>query len=497
MKIIEKALPPHAAALSRSMRDLGYSLETAIADLIDNSITARAENIWIFFSDAQDMSDNASLVIIDDGKGMSKEELFEAMRPGSRDPRDERDEDDLGRFGLGLKTSSFSQCRELTVVSRKNNATSAAQWDLDTVTEKNDWIIKLLPEKMFSALPYIEELGKTGTYVLWRKMDRLLEGNLGKKEIYSKLDGVEHHLALVFHRYLSGKGYKNRKISIYINGREVEPVDPFCTSHKATQLLQEEIVRINGEEVRIQPFILPHHSKLSKKEHNFYKTRSDFVSNQGAYIYRNGRLMAWGDWFRLIPKGESTKLARVRIDFPNKLDELWTIDIKKSRAYPPMQVKEALRQIINRVAEGSGRVHTGRGRRLLENVTMPLWSRFKDREVVRYTLNRDHPLIVSVSSSFPEDGRKALEDIFKIIEKGIPVEAIYADYAVDPHAFESNDEINREEMKQSLESIYMLMSVTGSVSRELFQQTVSDMKPFANNNVLTKELIGEIFDEQS
>lgn len=495
MDIIEKPLPPHAAALSRSMRDLGYSLETAIADLIDNSITAGAKYIRIFFSDAENMSENASLAIIDDGAGMSDAELFEAMRPGSRDPREERDADDLGRFGLGLKTASFSQCRELTVVSRKSDAVSAAQWDLDTVTEKNDWVIKLLPEEMILDFPYIEHLGKRGTYVLWRKMDRLLEGSAGKKDVYSKLEAVEHHLALVFHRYLSGKGYKNRKISIFINGREVEPVDPFCTSHKATQMLPEQIVRIEGEEIKIQPFILPHHSKLTKKEHDFYKTRSDFVSNQGAYIYRNGRLMAWGDWFRLIPKGESTKLARVRIDFSNKLDELWTIDIKKSRAYPPAQVKEALRQIINRVAEGSGRVHTGRGNRLFEGVKMPLWNRYKDRGAVRYELNRDHPVIISVSSSFPEDGRKGLEDIFKIIETGIPVEAIYADYSADPHSFESEHEIQREDMKQSLENIYMLMSVTGAVSREQFLETVSGMKPFANNNELTEELIGEIFDE--
>jgi hypothetical protein len=122
---------------------------------------------------------------------------------------------------------------------------------------------------------------------------------------------------------------------VHINGYPVEPFDPFCLNNKATQLLPEEIIRIAGEEVRIQPYILPHHSKLTPKEHDYYQSRSEFVSNQGVYVYRNNRLMAWGNWFRLVPKGEATKLARVRIDFPNALDEHWTIDIIQSPSAIP------------------------------------------------------------------------------------------------------------------------------------------------------------------
>src|SRR5690606_24556039 len=221
-----------------------------------------------------------------------------------------------------------------TVISRKNDKPFAARWDLDLIESRNDWVVTVLSLEEIQDLPYLDELPNQGTYVLWQKLDRLLESNLherSKNDAYDKLDVVEKHLALVFHRYMAGD-YKKRKVSIQVNGHLIEAFDPFCLSNRATQLLQEEIVRIDNHEIRIQPYILPHHSKLSKKEYDFYRSRSDFVSNQGAYIYRNGRLMAWGDWFRLVPKSEATKLARVRIDFSNALDELWTIDIKKSRS---------------------------------------------------------------------------------------------------------------------------------------------------------------------
>ncbi len=485
----EKILPPHAASLSQSMRDLGYSLEAAIADLIDNSITARAENISVLFDISTE--EDSCLVITDDGCGMDEEELFEAMRPGSKDPRESRDIDDLGRFGLGLKTASFSQCRSLTVASRKNNITSVAEWDLDTLTERNEWVVTIPSLEQIPDLPFINRLGSTGTYILWRKLDRLLEkGSNGKerKSAYDKLEQVERHLSLVFHRYLSGD-YKRRKITVNINGHQIESFDPFCLSNKATQSLHEEIVRMFGYEIRIHPYILPHHSKLSKKEYDFYKCRSDFVSNQGAYVYRNGRLMAWGDWFRLVPRGEATKLARVRIDFPNTLDEYWTIDIKKSKATPPYQVREKLRHIINQISEQSTRVHKGRGNRLFEKSEEPLWVRFGDRDGIRYALNKKHPLIESIKSNLTDNTHKALDEVLAIIENGLPIEAIYADYSSSPQSFELSEKISREELQEKLENIYMLMSVSGNIDKERFSKLVFELKPFNEYQDIAKVII--------
>lgn len=488
----EKILTPHAASLSQSMRDLGYSLETAIADLIDNSITARASSIRIYLRVVD--SDDSCLAIIDDGSGMTADELLEAMRPGSRDPRETRDADDLGRFGLGLKTASFSQCKSLTVISRKNRELFAAQWDLDLIALRNEWIVKIPSVEEIEGLPFFGELGEQGTYVLWQKLDRLLESNvhqLRRPSAYDKLSAVEKHLALVFHRYIAGD-YKRRKVNIQINGHPIDAFDPFCISNKATQLLPEEIVRIDGQEVRIQPYILPHHSKLTKKEYEFYSSRSDFVSNQGAYIYRNGRLMAWGDWFRLVPKSEATKLARVRIDFPNALDEHWTIDIKKSRAHPPYQVREKLRLIIDRITVQSKRVHTGRGDRLFQEEEEPLWGRYSDRAGIRYAVNRGHPLITAIQSTLDSDVVTAFEAVLSTIERSVPLEAIYADYSSSPQSFEEVAEISYEELKEKFQTIYMLIFSNGSSDKDSVARIISGLRPFSEHRNMTQQLIEEL-----
>lgn len=486
----EHILPPHAASLSQSMRDIGYSLETAIADLIDNSITAGAESIQIFL-DTTRREDPPCLVIIDNGSGMSEIELLEAMRPGSQNPRDRRESNDLGRFGLGLKTASFSQCKCLTVLSRKDQQLSAAQWDLDLLNVRNEWVVNILDPDELEDLPYFSELGSHGTYILWQKMDRLLEGKIheqSESKVYEKFAEVEKHLSLVFHRYLSGE-YKKRKVAIQINGHSIEAFDPFCISNKATQLLPEEIIRIDGHVVKIQPYILPHHSKLSKKEYEFYSSRNDFVSNQGAYIYRNGRLMTWGDWFRLVPKSEATKLARIRIDFTNVLDELWTIDIKKSRAHPPEQVKHKLRQIINRITEQSKLVHIGRGNRLFDEHEQRFWERFSDRSGIRYAINRIHPLVIGIESKLDAESRKAFQEILSIIERSVPLEAIYSDYSSSPQNFEEKLEIPYEELKEKIQSLYMLLYSDDLFDKESFMRMICGLKPFSENIRLTQKII--------
>lgn len=425
-------LPPSAACLSASMRDLGYSLEAAVADLIDNSISADASKIDIF---CEPSAAQPLLVILDDGLGMNADELLAAMRHGAVNPRAERSPRDLGRFGLGLKTASFSQCRSLTVVSLKDGVYSGAEWNLDVIDQADDWILSILDQEDIAALPYIDRLGPHGTAVMWRELDRLLEDESGNRRdeiVNEKLDVLEKHLSLVFHRFLAGEIRGRNRIAITVNGHPVEAFDPFCRKNTHTRHLPEEIVRIGSATVHLQPYILPHHSNLTAREYDFYQTRSDFISNQGAYIYRNGRLMAWGDWFRLIPKGEATKLARVQIDFPNSLDEAWTIDIKKSRSRPPLPVRERLRQIIAQVTGASTTVHRGRGQKLFHEVTAPLWERYADKTGIRYALNLTHPLVQRLREKLNSEGVRHLELLLESVAASLPVEMIYSDYSTHP-----------------------------------------------------------------
>lgn len=413
------------------MRDLGYSLETAVADLVDNSISAHATQVEIV---CDLVGDQPILTIVDNGKGMSAEELTTAMRHGAVS-KQERDRDDLGRFGLGLKTASFSQCRQLTVVSAQNGTLIAAEWNLDLVDKKDDWILTVFDEHEASSLPYADRLGPTGTLVIWRNLDRLFEDETGVRRdeiVNEQLDLVERHLALVFHRFLSRDVPRRKKLSIRVNGHSVEPFDPFCKGNASTQLLPEEVVRIEGHSVVMQPYILPHHSKLSPKEYDYYQNRSEFISNQGAYVYRNGRLMAWGDWFRLVPKGEATKLARVQIDFPSSLDGDWTIDIRKSQATPPRAVRDRLRQVINRITGRSTTVHRGRGNKLFEEIKAPIWERFADQGQIRYEVNRTHPLVETLRGELSDKKKDDVEILLRSVASALPVEMIYSDYSTNP-----------------------------------------------------------------
>ncbi|MFU8771988.1 MAG: ATP-binding protein [Anaerolineales bacterium] len=485
----ELTLPPRAAALSESMRDLGYSLEAAVADIIDNSISAGASKVDIF-SDV--LNSGACLAIIDNGTGMDDAELVTAMRHGSQNPREKRSADDLGRFGLGLKTASFSQCTKLTVVSCKQGKRSAVVWDLQLVSDRDDWIVCVLDDNEISALPYIVKLIGDGTLVLWEDLDRLCEGDtdiVNEKLMNEKIREVTKHLALVFHRYLNGE-IRGKKLNILINYHELKAFDPFCTSNKATELLRQEIIRIDDNEVIIQPYILPHHSKLSAKEKDYYNSRSDFLNNQGVYVYRNGRLMAWGDWFRLVPKGEATKLARVRIDFNNSMDELWTIDIKKSRAYPPHPVREQIRKIIGRITASSSRVIKGKGKRLYDSAPKPVWLRIAGQGLIEYALDRNHPVINAVCAKLEDSEVRKMEEVLSIIESSIPIETIYADYTVSPQEFESGKNIETGEILRRLEDLWAILSITPDGGDASFRDVVRSIRPFSDYPDVIDAFIG-------
>lgn len=485
-------LPPSAACLSASMRDLGYSLATAIADIVDNSISANATAIDIVCNLTGSVP---SLAIIDNGWGMNGEEIVEAMRHGTASPKQVRGPKDLGRFGLGLKTASFSQCRTLTVASAKDGIVSGAVWSLDRIDALDDWMLSILEDNDLAAIGYNDRLGQHGTVVIWTELDRLFEDETGARRdeiVNEKLGIVERHLSLVFHRFLAGEVRGRKKITITMNGHAVAPFDPFCRKNTATQILPEEVVYVGGIAVQMQPFILPHHSRLTASEYDFYQNRSDFISNQGAYIYRNGRLMAWGDWFRLIPKGEATKLARVQIDFPNSLDESWTIDIKKSRARPPHPVRERLRQIIAQISGRSTTVHRGRGQKLFDETAAPLWERFSDQGGIRYAVNAQHPLVQSLRARLAHDDARSLGLILDSVAASLPVEMIYSDYSTSPRQIgQSFGEA--EEALEKLRSLHAALYGGGAGDPNTFMQIVKSTRLFEGQMDVAENFVKETF----
>lgn len=283
-------LIPFAPILIESTRSIGYSFETALADIIDNSIAKKAYEINVYFSS----NDPQYVAVLDNGSGMSENELLNAMRFGSKSSLDIRDKDDLGRFGLGLKTASLSQCRKLTVVTKQKESIHAACWDLDYIFEKGDWSLQWFNQQEIRQLPHVEYLNsvKSGTIVIWETFDRIDASAADRRKVFDEyIEHARSHVSLVFHRFMDKEGNR-RPLKIYFNHEIVEPTDPFLTSHRATQPLTEQQLRINKETILVKPYILPYASKVSQKDKKKLGELADLRSNQGFYVYRNKRLIS-------------------------------------------------------------------------------------------------------------------------------------------------------------------------------------------------------------
>ena len=417
--------PPYAPVLMESTRAIGYSIESAIADVIDNSIAAQAKNIWIYYN----YFSSPYIEIIDDGCGMSSETITEAMRYGTCSPTEERSEGDLGRYGLGLKTASLSQCRKLTVISKQKGKSQGRQWDLDHIIKTKEWSLIQLDEKEMEQLPGIDNIKnmESGTIVIWSELDKLKSGSVTiSQAIDEKMDSVKEHLELVFHRYLSGKGVT--KINIYMNGLKLVAFDPFF-EEKSTRPMDDEKIEIPGRDgkVFIRPYVLPHPSRMTNQDLKVYGGKKGLRSLQGFYIYRNKRLITWGTWFNLIRKDEFTKLARVQVDIPNSLDDLWTLDVKKSTAYPPDIVKTRLNQLVGKMSEGSKRSWTFRAKKETADGMIHIWDVTKTREGIKYVVNDDHPILNMLREKMDDDSKKLLKEYLETVQNNLPLNQLHKD----------------------------------------------------------------------
>ncbi len=448
MRAIEVA--PYAPTLMESTRSIGYSIESAIADVIDNSVAAGASRVDIDFFPIGE----SYISILDNGCGMSEEELIKAMQYGSRNPLEQRSEYDLGRYGLGMKTASLSQCRILTVITKKDGAVSGAQWNLNHVNQAESWSLLVLSPSDITNYPNWEALSRkaSGTLIVWQDLDRFGVGEDDMVTAFSrKMDLIRSHLSLVFHRYLSGEAGL-RKLDIRMNHNSIEPQDPFLVK-KSTQLMDEEIIRVRGQEIRVKPFILPHTSKLSQKELKALGGKDGLRKQQGFYVYRNKRLLIWGDWFRLMRHGDLSKLARVQVDIPNSLDDLWTLDIKKSRAVPPEEVRKNLAVIVEKISEGSKRTWTFRGKKETNENVVHVWNRMIGRDGVYYEINKTHPMIEAIVKDYPGI-RPKLDMLLQQIGLALPLNSLYIDLTNDEKLANDSDSV-ADDIIKLLKSIVM------------------------------------------
>ncbi|MCJ8154121.1 ATP-binding protein [Chryseobacterium sp. SSA4.19] len=445
---------PEPESLLQSTRSFGYSVETAIADLIDNSITANATKIKISFG----IDRYSSFVRIEDnGKGMNEKELLNAMKVGSFNPLDDRHENDLGRFGLGLKTASFSQCRRLTVKTRNKSGKGFIRcWDLDIVKEKKDWVLlrNCVDKVSEKNLGEFSE-GGSGTIVLWEKLDRLMESRelkLDKEHFYRKFDNVRKHLGLTFHRFI-----ENGEIAIFVLDDELEAINPFNISDEYPSAeLAEEQLSIRQQHIYIQPFILPHESKLSSNEKKNLEIVKGWTEHQGIYLYRNRRLIADGTWLDLdFRKKESQRLCRIRIDIPNTLDSEWHIDVKKASAKIPDVIRKRIRTICFTSIEKAVKVYTHRGaylrRKGEKKEIVYLWKARQKQGKRFYEVNKDHPIYQLILEYLGEDAY-VFRDYMRLIGESMPVSLIVSDFSDPSTIMKDFFESSRGELKTIYEN---------------------------------------------
>ena len=335
----------------QSLRDVGYDLPSAVADLIDNSIDANAHRVDVTFHPDGPRS---WVRVADDGIGMTTHGLDEAMRYGSQAAYTDRT---LGHFGLGLKTASLSQCRRLTVASRAKTSgrVTIRRWDLDAVIRRNCWALERIrlrqaPPHLTAALP-----DRGGTVVLWDALDRLLPRNptlgMTTRMMRTAVEEVRGHLAMVFHRFLSGEAFSDkRQLTIVVDGQPLSPWDPFARSEPQTRALPVQTLDCSADgasiELLVAPFILPAQQHFSSADaHRRSAGPNRWNRHQGFYVYRRDRLLQAGGWNRLRTLDEHAKLARIAVDLPVGEEDRFSVDVAKMRVSFPEEVRPQLRAV--------------------------------------------------------------------------------------------------------------------------------------------------------
>lgn len=494
---------PRPAALIEALRAVGYTIQAAIADLIDNSITAGARTVWIRFEWA---GRSSYIVITDDGHGMTEAELSDAMRPGNRSPLEEREPGDLGRFGLGLKTASFSQARRLTVGSRRGSSGRASirRWDLEYVGETGEWrLLKEPAPGSASRIAHLDTMSQ-GTTVLWECMDRVVgdtapSDDSARSRFHHTADEVVRHLGMVFHQYLEGS---HPDLRIYVNGTDeehrVRPWNPFADQHPSTIALVDERVTFGRCSVLVKGYVLPHKDRMTEAEFADAAGPAGWNAQQGFYVYRNRRLLAPGGWLGLnYTNEEHYKLARIRIEIPNSTDQEWEIDVKKSRARPPPALRQRLRELAEIVRRRAREVFVHRGRISAgtpQEMVRRAWKAVTRDGRLAYTVDRKHPLVAHViEQATTKQHTKSIEALLRLLEATVPVQQIWLDTAEKPEVHAAPFEREppaaiREVMIQAYRAL-----IAGGVSPAMAKQRLLTMDPFNS----FPELVASVSERES
>lgn len=448
--LVERQFP--AKALMTGLRSIGYSFSSAVADIIDNSISALADKIDIY---SDPLSSVPYFCILDNGRGMDEQELDNAMLPGSDRNSVEDGELELGRFGLGLKSASLSQCREFIVASKKDGIIRAMTFDLDVIEDKNKLMLGVLSDNEISNLPHISDLNtyETGTLVIWTKFDKIevLAKNF-EDSFRSLVSESKKHVELVFHRFYDD-------ISIYFHGKRIDKRDPFLIDSIGRQQTgRTSTINVNGSMIVVTPYTLPFANSLTTEEKALLGNPKSIYDEQGFYLYRNRRLISWGSWMRMGIKSELNKLARIKVDIPSTLDYVWMLDVKKSSAKIPDKIKDQIKMAVEDSVVRSKRTTKFPGTKE-QSVGFKVWDRINEHEgKIRYQINRDTPSIATLYAALGEEEKKLLDIALSQIECYLPKYSISNDNNDELTILNSGSDSEEEHLIDEIQQIIAMCS---------------------------------------
>lgn len=475
---------PDPSGTVASLRSLGYSVESAIADLIDNSLAAQARTVDVIFTW---QGCRSWVAIVDDGVGMNEQQLVQAMTIAGTGEQLDRRSDDLGRFGMGLKTASFSQASRLTVWSRASDtgtASTTRTWDLDVVRSSHEWrLIKGCDPETDAVLGRLRPRSP-GTVVLWSGLHRFdlpevsHDDTESQRLFYGEAQRVEAHLGMVFVRFLSGRGARR----MTVNGTQVHGWDPFLSDFTATRQRQTEELLVSGRSIRVTPYVLPHPGRLSREQYHNAGGPSGWLDQQGFYVFRRDRLILAGDWLGLrgLRRDEKYNLARIAVDVPAELDAAWAVDVRKSAVVPPVAARDSLRRIANVTRDSARAVVTHRGKISARthgaDFVYP-WSVSRHDGRIRCRLNRQHPLVAQALRGSGETNAD-VRALLRLIEETVPVAALRVLHETDtPDDPEPFLEAASDETSAVARRIYNALLEQGSTPNEA-KRRLNQMEPF-------------------
>lgn len=446
-ELVEKQFP--VKTLLTGLRAIGYSFSTAVADIIDNSVSAGADTVNVYFDPIATIP---FFCVLDDGCGMNFTELNNAMMPGS-DRSDKEDSDlELGRFGLGLKSASLSQCREFIVASKKFGKVNAMAFDLDVI-EDCRLMLKVLDKEEIDSLPYINLLHsyETGTLVVWNKFDKIESTAKSFEDSFrSVVADAKKHVEFVFHRFYDD-------IAIYFNNKRIERRDPFLLgSFGRQQTGRTTRIPIGSSVITVTPYTLPFANSLTSEEKALLGNPKSIFDEQGFYLYRNKRLISWGNWMRMGIRSELNKLARIQVDIPSSLDEVWTLDVKKSSAKIPDIIKSQIKASVEDSIVRSKRTTRFPGVKE-QTPEVRVWDRINEHEgKIRYQINRDAPAIVALARVLGDREKELFEVVLSQIECYLPKYSISNDNMDALTIVNSGDDAEEESLIKEIETIISL-----------------------------------------